>query len=372
MIVENYLAYLRIGFQDVRVGTGGNGRRIPAGFALAGVVLCAAALVTAAAGLAGAAPAQRAGCTATITRPAEVAAALGAAAPGDTLCFAGGGLATTDVTMTRSGTAAAPIRLVAYGATVRQVRIGADHVVLQGFTVAGGDEVLLQGTGLTVRDTVVGGTRYGGIVCLPCTDSAVLNNTVTRATTIGLYLSGQRITASGNTVSATVPRDNGDADGVRFFGNGHRITANTIRDISAAGYADPPHPDCFQTFDNNRPPTFDVVLSGNICEHVDAQCLIATGDERGNSGAPPGVASIVFAGNACSVNGAQAVNLRHWPDAELRDNGLAGPHLRRGILIVEGSTGCTAIRNTTAGGARTVEIDASSRPGFRAADNHPA
>ena len=343
-----------------------------AGVTLAGAVLSALALVTAR--ISAAAPAQpspRSGCTSMITRPAEASAALGAATPGDTLCFAGDGLAATDLTMTRSGTADAPIKLVADGATVRQVRITADHVVLQGFIVAGGAEVLLQGTGISVHDNMVRNTQRGGIVCLPCTDSAVVANTVQRAATIGIYLSGQRITARANTVLGTVPRDNGDADGLRFFGNGHRISANTIRDISAAGYADPPHPDCFQTFDNNRPPTFDVVISGNTCHNVDAQCLIATGDERGNSGAPAGVASIVFTGNTCSVNGAQAVNLRHWPNVELRDNRLSGPNLRRGILIVEGSTGCTAIRNTTYGGARTVEIDASSRPGFRAADNRP-
>ncbi|HEX2301373.1 MAG TPA: hypothetical protein VHH34_23210, partial [Pseudonocardiaceae bacterium] len=236
----------------------------------------------------------------------------------------------------------------------------------------GGGEALLQGTGLAVQDNVVRDTQGGGIVCLPCTDSAIVANTVQRARTTGIHLSGQRITAGANMVRATIPRDNGDADGLRFFGNGHRIIGNTIRDISAAGYPDPPHPDCFQTFDNNRPPTFDIVISGNLCQNVDAQCLIATGDDRGNSGKPAGVASIVFTGNTCSVNGAQAVNLRHWPDVDMRANRLAGPNLRRGILIVEGSTGCTAIRNTTSGGAPTVEIDPSSRPGFRAEGNHPA
>lgn len=359
------------------MGTGGNGRRIGVtlvGVALACAVLSASALVTAGVGAAATAAqsAQRSGCTSTITRPADAPPALNSAAPGDTLCFVGSGLTATDITMTRSGTAEAPIRLVADGATVRQVRITADHVVLRGFTVAGGSEMLLQGTGITVRDNTVRDTQRGGIVCQPCTDSTIVANTVQRAATIGIHLSGQRIIASANTVLGTVPRDDGDADGLRFFGNGHRISGNTIRDISAEGYADPPHPDCFQTFDNNRPPTFDIVISGNICHNVDAQCLIATGDERGNSDAPAGVASIVFTGNTCSVNGAQAVNLRHWPNVDLRTNRLSGPNLRRGILIVEGSTGCTAIRNTTSGGVATVEIDASSRPGFRAEGNRPA
>lgn len=101
---------------------------------------------------------------------------------------------------------------------------------------------------------------------------------------------------------------------MRFYGSGHRITDNTISDISAEGYHSPPHPDCFQTLDNSKPPTFDVVISGNTCRNVDAQCLIATGDQDGNRGAPAGVPSITFAGNMCANNGAQAVNVRHWPN----------------------------------------------------------
>ncbi|MGH3925808.1 MAG: hypothetical protein ACRDTT_23600, partial [Pseudonocardiaceae bacterium] len=78
-------------------------------------------------------------CTRTITRSDEVAAAVRAASPGDTLCFTGGDLADADVTMNRSGTSDAPIRLVSNGATVYNVRITADHIVIEGFTVAGGD-----------------------------------------------------------------------------------------------------------------------------------------------------------------------------------------------------------------------------------------
>lgn len=334
------------------------------------VLLPALALLTAGVGYAGAAaPRQLSDCSLTVSRPAEVTPALATADPGDTVCFTGAELAATNLTLTRSGTAGAPIRLIADGATVHQVQIAADHVVLQGFTVAGGGEVLLRGTGITARNNTIQDTTRGGIVCSPCTDSTIVANIVRRATTVGIYLLGTRITADANTVSGTIPHDNGDADGIRFFGDGHRITGNVIRDISAAGYADPPHPDCFQTFDNSRPPTFDIVISGNTCRDVDAQCLIATGDERGNAGAPAGVPSIVFTRNTCAVDGAQAVNLRSWPNVELRENRLAGPNLLRGILIVEGSTGCAAIRNSTAGDVPTVEIDESSRPGFREAGN---
>ena len=65
----------------------------------------------------------------------DAPAALAAAAPGDTLCFSGGDLADADMTMTRSGTVNAPIRLVADGAMVRSIQNTEDHVVLEGFTV---------------------------------------------------------------------------------------------------------------------------------------------------------------------------------------------------------------------------------------------
>jgi parallel beta helix pectate lyase-like protein len=288
------------------------------------------------------------------------------------VCFTGHDLASTDLTMNRSGTANAPIRLFANGATVRSIHLTADHVIVEGFTVTGGDGMFLEGGDLTIRHNTVHDTQRGGITCAPCGNSIIESNTVQHVATTGIWISGQRIEVSHNTVSATVARDNGDADGMRFFGNGHRITENTIMDISAAGYANPPHPDCFQTYDGNGPPTFDVVIAGNNCRNVDAQCLIATGDQHGNSAAPTGGPSISFIGNTCASNGAQAVNLRRWPNAEIRDNRISGPHVTRGIIIMEGSIGCVVIGNTTADGRPTVDIDDSSQPGSHVEHNNPS
>jgi hypothetical protein len=311
------------------------------------------------------------GCTSTITRTDDAAAALDAALPGHTICFTGANLTDADVRMTRSGSAGSPIRLVSDGATVDSVHIKADHVVVEGFIVAGGEGMLLQGTGITAQRNTIQDTRRGGITCMPCKDTTIAANTVQHVSTAGIYITGQRITVTGNTVSSTVARDDGDADGMRFFGTGHRITGNTIRDISARGYRAPPHPDCFQTFDHN-PPTYDVVIANNTCENVDAQCLIATDDQPGNSGAPTGMPSITFANNNCAPNGAQAINLRRWPNVEIRQNRFSGPHLERAVLITDGSTGCTVVDNTTTGGTRTVEVDGGSRPGFREGGNRPA
>ncbi|MGH3779504.1 MAG: right-handed parallel beta-helix repeat-containing protein [Pseudonocardiaceae bacterium] len=310
-------------------------------------------------------------CTRTITQSDEVRPALDNASPGNTFCFTGGDLVDADLTMTRSGTAESPIRLIADGATVDNVYVSADHIVIEGFTVTGGDGVLLDGTGITAQRNTIHDTQRDGIACMPCTDSTIASNTVQHASTAGIYITGQRITVTGNMVRDTVARDDGDADGMRFFGTGHRITGNTIRDISERGYRAPPHPDCFQTY-NHSPSTYDVVISGNTCENVDAQCLIATDDQPGNNGATSRVLSITFIDNTCAPNGAQAINLRRWPNVEIRQNKFSGPNLQRAILIIDGSTGCTVIGNTSAGNGPIVDVDGGSRPGFRLSDNGPA
>ncbi len=311
-------------------------------------------------------------CDHTVTRVDDVPAALDNAPPGSTVCFTGHDLAGAEMTMNRSGTAQSPIRLRSEGATVRSIHITADHVVVEGFTVVGGDGIFLTGDDLTLSHNIVHDTQRGGITCAPCENSTIESNTVQHVATAGIWISGQRIAVNHNTVSETVARDNGDADGMRFFGDGHRITDNTITDISANGYANPPHPDCFQTYDNNSVPTFDVLIAGNTCRNVDAQCLIATGDQHGNSAAPTGVPSISFVGNTCASNGAQAVNLRRWPNVEIRDNTISGPNVTRGIIIIDGSTGCVVVGNTTSEDRPTLNIDDSSRPGSHVEHNSPS
>ena len=98
--------------------------------------------------------------------------------------------------------------------------------------------------------------------------------------------------------------------------------------------------------------------------NVGENCLIVTGGETGNSEAPAGSRSIDFLGNTCATGGAQAVNLHHWPNADVRKNKFFGRNIKRGILITNGSAGCTARDNTTASGVPAVEIGDSSRPGF--------
>jgi parallel beta-helix repeat protein len=323
---------------------------------LLGAALVVTGLITA--GVASAGPP----CSYTIHNLEQARSGITAAAAGDTLCFIGVDLADVDLTMARSGTADAPITLVSDGVTtIHQLHIIADHIFLQGFTIVGGGELLLEGTGIVAQKNTVRDTVRGGIICASCTDSTIESNTVTHATTAGIAISGQRITVRENLVSATVPADDGDADGVRFFGNGHRILSNVIENIPARGAA---HPDCFETFDTGHPATFDVEIVGNACQHVAENCLVATGDERGNGDAPPGARSITFIGNTCATEGDQGVYLRRWAEVDLRKNTFSGPNLKRGILISAASTGCTARDNTINGNVPAVQIDDSSRPGF--------
>jgi Right handed beta helix region len=301
-------------------------------------------------------------CSYTINNLQQARSAITGAAPGDVLCFAGVNLADIDFTVARSGTEQAPISLISDGQTiVHQLHIMADHILLQGFTIVGGGELLLEGNDIKAQKNTIRDTVRSGIICAGCTDSTIEANTVTRATTTGISISGQRVTVRENLVSATVPADDGDADGVRFFGNDLHILSNVIQNIPATGVA---HPDCFQTFDTGHPATFNVEIVGNACQHVAENCLLATGDERGNGDAPPGIRSIIFAGNICATDGEQGVYLRRWADVEMRKNDFSGPSLKRGILISAGSTDCIAEDNSTTGNVPVVEVDDSSRPGF--------
>jgi parallel beta-helix repeat protein len=220
---------------------------------------------------------------------------------------------------------------------------------------------------------VIYNATMDGLACVSCVDTIIESNTVQRADGTGIYLAGKQITVRNNTVSESVLRTQGDADGIRFFGNGHRLTGNTIKDIKASGYGDDPrggpHTDCFQTFNTaSNPPTYDVVIADNVCTNVDVQCLIATANESGARGTPEGQTAIVFERNTCSVNGAQAILLENFPHVVVRDNSFSGPG-SRAVQLNRGSTDCAVIGNTVTDRMLPYQIDQQSRSGFQEAGN---
>ncbi|WP_263247431.1 right-handed parallel beta-helix repeat-containing protein [Saccharopolyspora rosea] len=304
--------------------------------------------------------ASASGCTVTVTNPRDAQAALDRAAPGDVVCFSGAGMADADLVVRKSGTEQAPITLRGAGVAVRSVQVKADHVVVDGFTAEGGVGLQLQGNGLTARGNTVRNTTTDAISCDTRRDSLLDHNTVVRADGSGILISGERITVQRNDVSGSVKKNSGDADGIRFFGQGHRIADNIVHDISMDGYSDPPHPDCFQTFDNSAPSTSDITISGNRCTGVGQQCLIATAVQAHQSH------GIHFVGNICSIGASQAVLLEWFPDVEVRDNQIGGTKLERGISLMNGSVNGKVVNNRfVRGGYPFFEADDSSKPGLQ-------
>lgn len=314
------------------------------------------------------AQAAPAACQEAIRESGPAQAALDSARPGSRVCLSGNGLSQAELKITVSGTQDEPIVVSGEGVVLRGLDVQADHVVVEGLTFVDGSGLTLQGAGHVVRDNVLRGAALDGILCEPCTDAVIERNTVDGTDGTGIRVQGDRITVRDNTVTGSVKKAATDADGIRFFGTALRITGNTVRDIKEyypeLSKDDWPHPDCFQTFDDDSPTTYDVVISGNTCTNVDAQCLIGTADERGNAGVPAGVRSIIFQGNRCDVEGSQAVYLEKYGNVEVRDNELLGDFLYAGVKAIDDSRDVAVIDNRVRVGVPPVEVDDSSMSGF--------
>jgi len=309
-------------------------------------------------------------CTDRITEAAQASAALARVRPGSTVCLSGDDLTDAELEVTTSGTRQQPIRIISDGATIRSMSVKADYVVIQGLTMRDGDGLTMAGIGLVARNNVIYNAAEDGLACRVCADTLIESNTVQRADGTGIYLTGQRITVQNNTVSESVLRTQDDADGIRFFGVGHRLIGNTIKDIKASGYDDEgPHTDCFQTYTNpGDPPTYDVVIANNTCTNVDVQCLIATMDDRRARGAPTRQTAITFEGNTCSVKGAQSILLRNYSGVVVRNNTFSGPG-DRAVQITGASNGVSVIDNTVTGRMRPFELDRQAEEGFQESGN---
>jgi hypothetical protein len=313
--------------------------------------------------------ADPAGCTVTATTQDEATQALTGAEAGATVCVTGTALSEADLAVATSGAADRPVTLRGEGTTpVRSITVRANHVVVEGFSAVGGDGIALAGNGLVVRGNRVERADLDGISCEEiCDDAVVEDNTVVEADGSGILVMGDRVLVQRNSVSGSVRREASDADGIRFFGTEVQIRDNTVFDIKATGYpaGTEPHTDCFQTFDNSRPPTVDAVISGNECRNVDAQCLIATADEAGEEGDVGRSRGILFSGNVCEVQGAQGVLARFFPDVVVEGNTFAGPGMISAAVFRESSSGGSFTGNRVPEGVQPFEVDPSSREGFR-------
>jgi hypothetical protein len=272
-------------------------------------------------------------------------ASLDAARPGDVVCITADE-PTTRLQATASGTQEAPITIRGIGRpTIAGLAVTADHVVVENLVIGDGAPnpdgdagISLEGAGLVVRSTRVIDPGGAGIACSDdpphCNGALITDNEVRGADGTGIIAFGEGIVLSGNDVSGSIREDASDADGIRFFGRDIEIVGNHVHDISDQGYIpaeDRPHTDCFQTFDNDRPPTTDVLIHRNTCDRVDHQCLVAEGVTQGRS------ARLTFANNVCRNAGSQGILLRAVDEVTVANNLFLSPIEFHGILADDAS-----------------------------------
>jgi hypothetical protein len=213
--------------------------------------------------------------------------------PGDVICFSGELDEPLEITV--SGTSDAPIVYLGGGsATVPGIDVSADNVVVQGFISSGAEST-------------------------------------------GIRASGENVTVQDNKITQ-VKYDGDDVDGIRFFGNGAKILRNHVYDLEANEIEDS-HVDCMQTFATSGPGSENVVIQGNRCEDIRAQCLMAEGpNDEGGSG--KGVSrNWLFEGNYCDANAkAQSVALEDIQNVTIRGNEMVGK-ATKAFALGKGTTG---------------------------------
>jgi len=229
--------------------------------------------------------------------------------PGDVICFRG--KLDDPLKISVGGTPDAPIVYSGDGSTeVPGITATADDVVIQGFVSNGADST-------------------------------------------GIWASGRNVTVQDNTVTQVRHTDD-DVDAIRFFGDGFRVLHNSVHDLEANDVGDS-HVDCIQTYATSGPGSSHVLIQGNRCEGIRAQCLIGEGpDDEGGSGR--GVSrNWVFDRNYCDANAkAQSVVLEDVQNVTLSNNEMVGKG-NKAFALGKNATG-TVVRDNRIGSGYGREV----------------
>lgn len=246
-------------------------------------------------------PVQREGCLAPDDPPA----------PGDVVCFSGE--LDEPLEITAGGIEGAPVTYRGDGTVVPGIRVEADNVIVEGFVSRGAEST-------------------------------------------GIVANGENVTLQNNEVTQ-VEYAGDDVDAIRFFGDGARILNNRVYDLEANEVEDS-HVDCIQTFAVSGPGSSDVVIQGNRCEDIRAQCLMAEGpNDEGGSGQGES-RGWLFDGNYCdSYAEAQSVALEDIQDVTISNNEMVGEG-NKAFALGARSTGVVVRDNRIGPGyGREVEFD---------------
>jgi hypothetical protein len=237
---------------------------------------------------------------------------VGRPAPGDVVCFSG--RLDEPLKIDAGGLPDAPITYRGNGSVVPGIQVRADNVVVEGFVSRGADStgIWVQGTNITVQ-----------------------NNEITQVRFVGE-----------------------DLDAIRFFGNGTKIIGNRVHDLEGTEDIGDSHVDCIQTFATSGPGSSDVLIQGNRCEGIRAQCLMAEGPDV-EDGSGEGVSeNWVFDGNFCDAHAdAQSVSVQDVQNVTISNNEMVGTG-NKAFALGQGSTGVTVKDNRVGPGyGREVGFD---------------
>jgi Right handed beta helix region len=240
------------------------------------------------------------------------------------------------VSITRSGTSAAPITLrTAEHADVRLLGfdLAGSNWVLDGFNISTQTNGR-HGYGIHVSGSAAYDTIQNDYIHELCHEGifmdsgvshiSVLNNRVWRAEMAGAEIDGINDLVEGNEVWGTqqepvqaggiyarcVTPTGADADAFRFFGQHNVFRSNYLHDVYTASPTNPdPHTDCFQTWGSSAMKVDDILIERNICRWPVASDAIdaSTAMIEGIDGP---VGTVTFQNNQFS-NMRQGINVGH-------------------------------------------------------------
>ncbi len=292
------------------------------------------------------------------------------ARPGEVICVRPGSY-DERVQIKPSGTIERKIVFWAQGAVVtRGFTILADYIRVEGFEITDtpvhqqdGNGIYVQGRGNEILQNTIHHTRMDGIACTDrepfCNDTVIQGNVISYSDGSGIKIFGSNNLVEENDISHSINAQAVDADGIRFFGQGHVIRNNSIHDIINTE-APTAHTDCFQTFDNGKPPTKDILIEGNTCQNVDHQCIMASAETKRQS------MNITFRNNVCDNGGWQAIYVMQIPNVTIVNNTFSD-RLRgsRAIVLQDGARNASIMNNIFFGSYSAYVVDESSLPGLR-------
>lgn len=236
-------------------------------------------------------------------------------APGDVVCFSGE--LGEPLEIEDGGTPEAPVTYRGDGAVVPGIQVRADNVVVEGFVSRGADStgIWVQGENITVQNNEITQVRFAG----------------------------------------------DDLDAMRFFGDGTKILNNRVYDLEGTPEIGDSHVDCIQTFATSGPGSSDVLIQGNRCEGIRAQCLMAEGPDVENGSGEGASQNWVFDGNYCDSHAdAQSVSVQDVQNVTISNNDMVGSG-NKAFALGQGSTDVTVRDNRIGSGyGREVGFDDDS------------